>query len=109
MHIFSYIIVKFLLILNHEDLLTSSIFDLSNLYKLKNGLSINIRINSHKSSIDYFFKKLYNYAINKNMHELLNNVENIYRTDLIKSRNTRNTINYILSNLNMMSLDYDFN
>jgi hypothetical protein len=133
-HIFSYIIIKLLLIINHDDLFN---FDIFNSVKDK-SYNENINITLKSISIDILFKKLANYALNKNLQLLINYVEKYYKKNLDnyknkqdkrktllnkknknknKNRNVFKTkkINYkninkaerLLNNLNMMSLDYN--
>jgi hypothetical protein len=86
-HIFSYYIVKTLLVYNHSDLLKSTIFDIN--FSTK----INIALKSDPISINTFFIKLLSYAYDKNFINIINkvsaytktNARSIYKQKIISS------------------------
>jgi hypothetical protein len=96
-HIFSYYIVKTLLVYNHSDLLKSTIFDIN--FSTK----INIALKSDPNSINTFFIKLLSYAYDANFINIINKVSAYTKT------NTRSISIYkqkiISSNLMMMYND----
>jgi hypothetical protein len=96
-HIFSYYIVKTLLVYNHSDLLKSTIFDIN--FSTK----INIALKSDPNSINTFFIKLLSYAYDANFINIINKVSAYTKT------NTRSISiykqNIISSNLMMMYND----
>ena len=113
-HIFSYYIVKTLLVYNHEDMLKSAMFDINFSNKL------NISLKSDINSINKFFINLLNYARNSHFIKLVNKVEtlyNNYKNHNYKNHNYKNhnysrintqdinKQNVILNNLMMMSND----
>jgi len=64
-HIFSYFIVKTLMLINHEHMLNSQLFDLnsiSNLDNIKNNSPINITLKSDNNSINKLFANVYEYT-----------------------------------------------
>ena len=99
-HIFSYYIVKTLLVYNHEDLFKSDIFHV----KFTNN--INICLKHHAININTLFINLIKYALNTEFIKLINKL-NFYINSLA-IRNTGLTYehNLILNNLRMMSNDY---
>jgi len=86
-HIFSYYIVKTLLVYNHSDLLKSTIFDINF------SSSLNIALKSDPNSINTFFIKLLSYAYDKNFINIINkvsaytktNARSIYKQKIISS------------------------
>jgi hypothetical protein len=86
-HIFSYYIVKTLLVYNHSDLLKSTIFDIN--FSTK----INIALKSDPISINTFFIKLLSYAYDANFINIINkvsaytktNARSIYKQSIISS------------------------
>ena len=86
-HIFSYYIVKTLLVYNHSDLLKSTIFDIN--FSTK----INIALKSDPVSINTFFIKLLSYAYDANFINIINkvtaytktNARSIYKQNIISS------------------------
>jgi hypothetical protein len=87
-HIFSYYIVKTLLVYNHSDLLKSTIFDIN--FSTK----INISLKSDPNSINTFFIKLLSYAYDNNFINIINkvsaytktNARSIYKQNIISSK-----------------------
>lgn len=64
-HIFSYFIVKTLMLLNHEHMLNSQLFELNNISKLENikvDSLINIKLKHDDAYINKLFANLYEYA-----------------------------------------------
>jgi hypothetical protein len=86
-HIFSYYIVKTLLVYNHSDLLKSTIFDINF------SSSLNIALKSDPNSINTFFIKLLSYAYDNNFINIINevsaytksNARSIYKQNIISS------------------------
>jgi len=77
-HIFSYFIVKTMMLLNHEHMLNSQVFDLNNIFKLehiKNNSFINIKLKSDTSSLNKLFANLYDYARDPLFIKIMNIVE----------------------------------
>jgi len=97
-HIFSYYIVKTLLVYNHSDLLKSAVFDINF------SSSLNIALKSDPNSINTFFIKLLSYATDLNFINIINKVS-AYITNT--KTNTRSIYKQriILSNLMMMYND----
>ena len=98
-HIFSYYIVKTLLVYNHENMLKSTIFDMDFSNKL------NITLKSDVNSINTFFINLLSYASDTRFINIINKVTNYFT-------NYNRTNNYsiykrkiILNNLMMMYND----
>ena len=97
-HIFSYYIVKTLLVYNHEDLLKSNIFDMNFSNKL------NICLKNDINSINNLFINLLKYALDPDFIKIVNKVAIVYN-------NMYNRVNihsiyehkFILNNLMMMS------
>lgn len=99
-HIFSYYIVKAMLVYNHEDLFKSNIFDLNFSNK------INICLKQDSATINKFFINLQKYALNSDFMNIINEVGKLYNN--IKLREKMNLIykhKFILNNLRMMSND----
>jgi hypothetical protein len=94
-HIFSYYIVKTLLVYNHSDLLKSSIFDIN--FSTK----INIALKSDPNSINTFFIKLLSYAYDANFINIINKVSAYTKTNARSIYKQR----IISSNLMMMYND----
>ena len=100
-HIFSYYIVKTLLVYNHADLLKSTIFDINF------SSSINIALKPDVNSINNFFIKLLSYATDCNFINIINKVS-AYISNITNTKiNTRSIYKQkiILSNLMMMYND----
>ena len=101
-HIFSYYIVKTLLVYNHENMLKSTIFDMDFSNKL------NITLKSDVNSINTFFINLLNYASDTRFINIINKVTN-YFTNYNNYNKTNNNSIYkrkiILNNLMMMYND----
>ena len=74
-HIFSYYIVKTLLVYNHSDLLKSTIFDINF------SSSLNIALKSDPNSINTFFIKLLSYAYDNNFINIINKVSAYTKTN----------------------------
>jgi hypothetical protein len=102
-HIFSYYIVKTLLVYNYEDLLKSTMFDINFSNKL------NIALKSDVNSINNFFIKLLSYASDSRFIKLVNKFTNYYTnyTNKTNKENIHSTYkrNFILNNLMMMYND----
>jgi hypothetical protein len=96
-HIFSYYIVKTLLVYNHSDLLKSSIFDIN--FSTK----INIALKSDPNSINTFFIKLLSYAYDANFINIINKVSAYTKT------NTRSMYNQKIISSNLMMMYNDNN
>jgi len=86
-HIFSYYIVKTLLVYNHSDLLKSAIFDINF------SSSLNIALKSDPNSINTFFIKLLSYVYDSRFINIINkvsaytktNARSIYKQKIISS------------------------
>jgi len=97
-HIFSYYIVKAIMVYNHEDLFKSNIFDLD--FSTK----INICLKQDNVSINNFLINLRKYALNTQFIALISKVgilfnkiqSNIYMKSIYRQK-------FILNNLRMMS------
>lgn len=74
-HIFSYFIVKTMMLLNHEHMLNSELFDLNNISKLKH---INIKLKSDAISVNKLFANLYDYATDPYFHKIMNIIDTEY-------------------------------
>jgi hypothetical protein len=100
-HIFSYYIVKTLLVYNHSDLLKSTMFDINF------SSSLNIALKSDPNSINTFFIKLLSYATDLNFINIINKVSAIITNYTNTKTNTRSIYKQriILSNLMMMYND----
>ena len=109
-HIFSYYIIKTMLVYNYVDLLGSNIFDI-NLSKLSN--KINICIKDDKISINNLLINLLKYASHAKFIKHINYIYKIFKK--IQNERAQNKIttlskdklNYLLTNLQMMSYDYN--
>ena len=100
-HIFSYYIVKTLLVYNHSDLLKSAIFDINF------SSSLNIALKSDPNSINTFFIKLLSYAYDANFINIINKIS-AYITNYTNTKTNARSIykqKIILSNLMMMYND----
>jgi hypothetical protein len=135
-HIFSYFIVKTLMIINHEHMLNSQLFDLNSISKLdniENNSPINIKLKQDDITMNKLFVNLYEYAKDPLFIKIMTNIEvehrkhykkykNIKTRKLIKKlkQKTRNFLtqksrtnhiinmeNYMLTNLKMMIYDYN--
>jgi hypothetical protein len=96
-HIFSYYIVKTLLVYNHSDLLKSTIFDIN----FSTPSSLNIALKSDPISINTFFIKLLSYAYDNNFINIINKVSAYTKTNARSIYKQR----IISSNLMMMYND----
>jgi hypothetical protein len=96
-HIFSYYIVKTLLVYNHSDLLKSTIFDIN----FSSPSSLNIALKSDPISINTFFIKLLSYAYDANFINIINKVSAYTKTNARSIYKQR----IISSNLMMMYND----
>lgn len=131
-HIFSYFIVKTLMIINHEHMLNSQLFELNSISKLdiiENNSHINIKLKQDDKAINKLFANLYEYAIDPLFIKIMNIVELEHRKHYKKYRNIKthklnkktkqktrkffhtnnhiiNMENFMLSNLKMMIYDY---
>jgi len=134
-HIFSYFIVKTLMLINHEHMLNSQLFDLnniSNMNKIDFNSFINIKFKHNEIAVNKLFSNLYDYTIDPLFIKIMNTVEmehrkhynnyaNIktYKLNKKQKHQTRkflkhksnindsiNMENYMLSNLRMMIYDY---
>jgi hypothetical protein len=77
-HIFSYFIVKTLMLINNEHMLNSQLFDLNSIYKLeaiKNNSFINIKLKNDTTTINKLFANLYDYANDPIFIKLISNIE----------------------------------
>ena len=77
-HIFSYFIVKTLMLINHEHMLNSQLFDLNSISELNNIESnspINIKLKSDITSINKLFANLYDYAKDPLFIKIINSIE----------------------------------
>lgn len=86
-HIFSYFIVKTMMLLNHEHMLNSQLFDLNNLNNLNNlqliktnvlsitKYNINIKLKSDAISVNKLFANLYDYARDPYFVKIMNIIE----------------------------------
>jgi hypothetical protein len=86
-HIFSYFIVKTMMLLNHEHMLNSQLFDLNDLNNLNNlqliktnvlsitNNNINIKLKSDAISINKLFTNLYDYARDPYFVKIMNIIE----------------------------------
>jgi hypothetical protein len=77
-HIFSYFIVKTMMLLNHEHMLNSQLFELNNIFKLehiKSNSFINIKLKSDTSNLNKLFANLYDYARDPLFIKIMNIVE----------------------------------
>jgi len=104
-HIFSYYIIKTMLVYNHAHMFRSNIFDI-NLLKLENR--INICLKDDSNSINNLFINLLKYASDPKFIKLINTIYIIFKN--IENNNTRqprHMRNNLLTNLRMMSYDYN--
>ena len=77
-HIFSYFIVKTLMLINYEHVLHSQLFDLNSISKLdtiESNSPIDIKLKSDNASINKLFANLYHYAKDPLFIEIMNIVE----------------------------------
>jgi hypothetical protein len=100
-HIFSYYIVKTLLVYNHSDLLKSAVFNINF------SSSLNIVLKSDPNSINTFFIKLLSYARDLNFINIINKVSAYIINYTNTKTNTRSIYKQriILNNLMMMYND----
>jgi hypothetical protein len=99
-HIFSYFIVKTLLVYNHEDLFESNVFNLN----FSN--TINISFKPDMNSINKLFINLFKYASDAQFLQLVNKVNLLYNNTK-KVNSSIYEQKCILNNLMMMSSDYN--
>jgi hypothetical protein len=99
-HIFSYYIVKTLLVYNHSDLLKSTMFDINF------SSSLNIALKSDPNSINTFFIKLLSYATDLNFINIINKVS-AYITNT--KTNTRSIYKQRIISSNLMMMYNDNN
>jgi hypothetical protein len=86
-HIFSYFIVKTLLLINYEHVLNSQLFDLNSISKvdtIENDSPIDIKLKSDNVSINKLFANLYDYAKDPLFIKIMNIVEVEYRKHYTK-------------------------
>ena len=77
-HIFSYFIVKTLMLINHEHMLNSQLFELNSISKLdnlENNSLINIKLKHDAVAINRLFADLYDYAKNPLFIQIMNIIE----------------------------------
>ena len=77
-HIFSYFIVKTLMLINHEHMLNSQLFELNSISKLdniENNSLINIKLKHDDVTINKLFANLYEYANNPLFIQIMNIIE----------------------------------
>jgi len=106
-HIFSYYIVKTLLVYNHSDLLKSAIFDINLSSPSSSSSPLNIALKSDPNSINTFFIKLLSYAYDANFINIINKVS-AYISNYTNTKTNARSIykrKIILSNLMMMYND----
>jgi hypothetical protein len=96
-HIFSYYIVKTLLVYNYADLLKSTIFDINFSTKM------NIALKSDPVSINTFFIKLLSYAYDANFINIINKVSAYTKT------NARSIYKHKIISSNLMMMYNDNN
>jgi hypothetical protein len=129
-HIFSYFIVKTLMLINHEHMLNSKVFDLTSISKSENIDSnsyINIKLKHNDITNNKLYSNLYEYASNPLFIKIMNSVDVEHRKHYNKYANNKNfkvrtrkfstykgkttdTLrmgNYMLTNLKMMIYDYN--
>lgn len=101
-HIFSYYIVKTLLVYNHENMLKSNIFDMNFSNKL------NITLKSDVNSINTLFINLLSYASDAGFINIINKVTNYFTNFTDYNRTNKHSLykrKIILNNLMMMCND----
>ena len=101
-HIFSYYIVKTLLVYNHENMLKSNIFDMNFSNKL------NITLKSDVNSINTLFMNLLSYASDAGFINIINKVTNYFTNFTNYNRTNIHSLykrKIILNNLMMMCND----
>ena len=101
-HIFSYYIVKTLLVYNHENMLKSNIFDMNFSNKL------NITLKSDVNSINTLFINLLSYASDAGFINIINKVTNYFTNFTNYNRTNIHSLykrKIILNNLMMMCND----
>lgn len=110
-HIFSYFIVKTLMLLNHEHILNSQLFELNSISKLdniENNSPINIKLKSDDISINKLFANLYDYANDPLTIQIMNIIEleheKHYKKYIHKYRNIQTQKQRINSNLRVRKL-----
>ena len=80
-HIFSYFIVKTLMVINHDHMLNSQLFELNNISKLENiktNSLIDIKLKDDDITINKLFSNLYDYAKDPLFIKIINAVEAEY-------------------------------
>lgn len=86
-HIFSYFIVKTLMLINHDHMLNSQVFELNNISKSENiefDSPINIKLKQDDISVNKLFANLYEYAIDPLFIKIMNSIEVEHRKYLNK-------------------------
>ena len=98
-HIFSYYIVKTLLVYNHEELLKSNVFEfiVNSVNSVNSPNKLNIILKHDITSINKLFVILSKYALDTNFIKFVNKISMFYN-------NSNNR--FIFNNLRMMSSDY---
>jgi hypothetical protein len=132
-HVLSYIFFKSLLIHNVENVISSNIFNFRHDAMKQDSLKLDIKINPN-NSIDQIFIMLKNYSLTHNTFSLINASYTIYKKYISlanpnkkmtskkshflkinsnkllhknKSHKSKNYVNYLLTNLNFMVVDYN--
>jgi len=81
-HIFSYFIVKTMMLMNHEHMLNSQLFDLNNISNMNSiefNSFINIKLKSDSISVNKLFANVYDYTIDPLFIKIMNIVEMEHR------------------------------
>jgi hypothetical protein len=132
-HVLSYIFFKSLLIYNVENVIISNIFNFKHYTLKQHSLKLDIKF-SPNNSIDQLFIMLKNYSLTHNIFLLINASYSIYKKYISlanpsikrtsknyhflklnsnkllhknKSHKSKNYVNYLLTNLNFMVVDYN--
>lgn len=91
-HIFSYFIVKTLMLINHEHMLNSQVFDLDSILKIedvKSNVPINIKLKHNDIAINKLFSNLYEYTKDPLFIKIMNSVELEHRKHYNKYANNK--------------------
>jgi hypothetical protein len=99
-HIFSYYIVKTLLVYNHEELLKSNIFE----FIANSPKKLNISLKHDINTINKFFAILSKYALDPNFIKLVNKISIFYNSKNAYALTYKER--FICNNLRMMASDY---
>jgi hypothetical protein len=86
-HIFSYFIVKTLMLINHEHMLNSQLFELNSISEVNNietNSTINIKLKQDDISVNKLFANLYEYAKDPLFIKIMNIIEVEHRKYLNK-------------------------